>query len=155
MKFFENVSNLEDLKKEYKKLAKVYHPDLGGNEEIMKKLNNDYDSLFNLLKGSNNANSENRKVYETPEQTREFLNKIMMLDVDVEICGSWLYITGNTKEVKEQLKELKCNWSKNKKCWYWFPNIENSKKRRGHYNMNEIRNKYGSEKINGSMRLGA
>lgn len=155
MNFFQNVSNLEDLKKEYKKLAKVYHPDLGGNEEIMKKLNNDYDSLFNLLKGSNNANSENKKVYETPEQTREFLNKIMMLDVDVEICGSWLYITGNTKEVKEQLKELKCSWSKNKKCWYWFPNIENSKKRRGHYNMNEIRNKYGSEKINGSMRLGA
>jgi len=33
------LSTLNDVKLQYKKLAKKYHSDIGGNEDIMKELN--------------------------------------------------------------------------------------------------------------------
>ena len=35
-------NTVEEVKREYKELAKRYHPDLGGNDELMKELNNEY-----------------------------------------------------------------------------------------------------------------
>lgn len=36
------VGSEEELKKEYKKLARVYHPDKGGNTALMQELNREY-----------------------------------------------------------------------------------------------------------------
>lgn len=36
MKYFTNCKTLEELRKEYKKLVKKNHPDMGGSEEEMK-----------------------------------------------------------------------------------------------------------------------
>lgn len=46
MKYFKNVTDLESLKKEYKKLARINHPDMGGDEEVMKAINAEFDILF-------------------------------------------------------------------------------------------------------------
>ena len=35
MKYFNNISNLNELRSEYKKLIKKYHPDNGGNVMIV------------------------------------------------------------------------------------------------------------------------
>ena len=35
MKYFKNIVSLEDLKTQYKKLAKKNHPDVGGDLEAM------------------------------------------------------------------------------------------------------------------------
>lgn len=43
MKYFENIKNLEELRKEYKKLVKKNHPDIGGSEEEMKIINVEYE----------------------------------------------------------------------------------------------------------------
>ena len=40
----ENASN-EEIRKAYRKLAKEYHPDAGGNEETIKKISIAYDTL--------------------------------------------------------------------------------------------------------------
>lgn len=37
--------SFEDLKKEYRNLAKIHHPDKGGNTEIFQRLSNLYDEL--------------------------------------------------------------------------------------------------------------
>ena len=65
MKYFKNVNSLEDLKKQFKKLAFKHHPDRGGNAEIMKAVNNEYDMLFPIWK-----NRDNIKTEETAESTR-------------------------------------------------------------------------------------
>lgn len=57
MKFFKNIQSLEELKKEYKKLARVHHPDMGGKTEDMQKLNNEFDALFTVFKVSNRVNN--------------------------------------------------------------------------------------------------
>ncbi len=66
MKYFKNVKDLKDLKKQFKKLAMEYHPDRpNGNAEIMKAVNNEYDELFPIWK-----NKESIKTDETSESTR-------------------------------------------------------------------------------------
>ncbi len=42
MKFFEGVLTENELKSTYRKLVKRYHPDRGGNTEIMKIINYQY-----------------------------------------------------------------------------------------------------------------
>ena len=74
---------------------------------------------------------------------------IIIPGLDIELCGSWLWIGGNTREHKEELKALSCRWSKNKKLWYWHHAEEGRKWRRGTYSMNEIRTKYGSQTFKG------
>ena len=66
MKYFKNVKDLKDLKKQFKKLAMEHHPDRpNGNEIIMKAVNNEYDELFPIWK-----NRENTFTDETAESTR-------------------------------------------------------------------------------------
>lgn len=50
MKWFTGVLTLEELHKRYIKLARQYHPDIGGNEEIMKEINAERDELQKSLK---------------------------------------------------------------------------------------------------------
>ncbi len=42
MKLFENATNMDVLKHQYHLLAKRYHPDRGGSEDLMKKINAAY-----------------------------------------------------------------------------------------------------------------
>ena len=51
MKYFSPVpKSLETLKKQYKKLSLEYHPDVGGSDEAMKAINQEYTELFGKLK---------------------------------------------------------------------------------------------------------
>lgn len=45
-KYFKNVKSLEDLKNQFKALARKNHPDAGGNADTMKEINCEYDALF-------------------------------------------------------------------------------------------------------------
>ena len=38
MKYFNDIKDIKDLKKRYKKLARELHPDLGGSEEEFKAM---------------------------------------------------------------------------------------------------------------------
>lgn len=53
------------------------------------------------------------------EKIKKALEK--MTGVIFEQSGSWLWISGNTLEHKEELKGLKCRWSAKRKKWYWKP----------------------------------
>ncbi len=43
--FFENIQSYEDLKNQFKELAKKNHPDAGGDPEVMKAINAEFDRL--------------------------------------------------------------------------------------------------------------
>lgn len=147
MKYFQNINTLDDLKSAYRRLAMKHHPDRGGDLETMKAINAEHDALFETLKKRHNETADDdRKTTETAEEFREVIAALMKLDgLDVELCGSWLWIGGNTKEHKEALKAIGCRWSNNKKLWYWRHNEEGRKWHRGNRTMGEIRTKYGSQ----------
>ena len=149
MKYFTNCHTLEELKKEYRRLALENHPDRGGDEATMKAINLEYEAMAERLK---NVHEENETTTEHKAETpKEFIAiidaLIRMNGIDIEICGSWLWVSGNTYEHRAEIAALGFKYSKNKKSWYWFNDIENTGKRRGKYSMAQIRNKYGSEHV--------
>lgn len=54
-KYFKNVKSFEDLKKSYKDLIKKNHPDNGGDLEVMKEINVEFDALFPIWKNRKEA----------------------------------------------------------------------------------------------------
>ena len=149
--YFKNCGTLEELKKQYRRLAMKYHPDCGGSTEIMQAINAEQDALYEKLKKQKKENAD--KYHETTETAAEFRDIIEALlkfgEIVVELCGSWVWVSGNTKPHREQLKALGLRWSQNKKQWYWHHEEPGRKWRRGNTSMEEIRRKYGSQIFNG------
>lgn len=151
--YITGVTTLEELKKEYKRLAMLHHPDMGGNTETMKAINNEYDALFEELKNTHkNKAGEYYTKESTAETAREWRDLIESLihlhmeNVTIEIIGSFVWLSGNTKPYKEAIKGLGFRWSKNKSSWYKSP--EGYRKYSGKdYSMDDIRGMYGSQTI--------
>lgn len=70
MLYFKNVNSFEELKEQFKKLARKYHPDCGGDAEIMKAINQEYDQLFPVWKKRHNMTAST-PVNETADSTRK------------------------------------------------------------------------------------
>lgn len=70
MKYFKNVKSLEDLKSQFKTLARKNHPDGGGNIETMKEINCEYDALFPIWKDRHNIAEPQNQTTETADSTR-------------------------------------------------------------------------------------
>ncbi len=168
-KYFENISNLQELRKQYRDLLKKHHPDNGGNEETMKSINAEYDKLFKMLKDRHESksadstansgstdnsgtkqsdHSSNMYDWENDKALREVLEKIINFDgIEILICGQWIWVSGNTYSYKKELKETGFKWASQKKQWYWH---SEAFRKRSHktLSMDAIRNYYGSTKVN-------
>ena len=158
-RFFNDCKCIEELKAEYKRLALKFHPDMPtGNLEIMQLVNAEYDRLFAILKdvhskkdGTTYQATGDWKTSESASAFRDIIDKLIkMHGVEIELCGSWLWLTGETMKYKEELKALGCLWSANKRAWYYNGDSRKSKKRAHCKNMDEVRAKWGSEKIAGT-----
>ena len=143
--FFKNVNSLDELKKEYRRLVMIHHPDHGGDTATMQAINAEHDALFEMLKAKHNAeHDEDHQTTETPEEFREIIEALLRMDgVEVELCGSWLWIGGNTRAHKDELKAAGCRWSSSKKLWYWRHAEDAQRWHRGRSTIGEIRTKYG------------
>lgn len=69
MTYFKNVKNFEDLKNQFRELARKNHPDAGGDAETMKAINQEYDTLFPIWKHRHNATAA-EPTTETADSTR-------------------------------------------------------------------------------------
>lgn len=70
-KYFKNVKSFEDLKEQFRTLARKNHPDAGGDVKTMQAINAEYDALFPIWKDRYNAISEpQEQTAETAEGTR-------------------------------------------------------------------------------------
>ena len=157
-KYFENISTLEELRKQYKELLKIHHPDNGGNVSEMQEINSEYDRMFKLLKDqheNNNADQANTNTdynnmkydFAEDEKLREMLNKIIHFNsIDIELVGAWIWLSGNTYSCKKELKELGFKWAKQKKMWYWHSEAFRKKSRKT-LSMDDIRSYYGSTEV--------
>ncbi|KIR01623.1 hypothetical protein P261_00437 [Lachnospiraceae bacterium TWA4] len=151
MKYFSTVKDLNELRKQYRHLVKMYHPDNGGNLEVIKEVNVEYEQLFKQLKNhesvTGNAEYTNKKYdAELDRAIRDIINQIINLAIEIEICGSWIWIGGNTYSSKNQLKELGFKWASKKRMWYWHSPEEKAKKSKG-LSMDAIREIYGSRTV--------
>jgi len=108
---------LEELKSAYRKLAMTHHPDRGGNTETMKAVNAEYDLLFEVLKNVHRTKdgekcTARQPTSETAENFKDLIAELMrMNEITIEVIGCFVWVTGNTKPYKEQLKSLRFAYS--------------------------------------------
>jgi len=149
-KFFEPVpETLEELKAMYRKFAMRHHPDRGGDQDVMKEVNAEYDMLFLQLKDTHKT--KDGKTYtarqestETAEQFKDLISELMKLEnITIEIIGCFVWVTGDTKPHKDKLKALKFKWHSKKTAWYLKPD-DYKKRSRKDYDLDEIRTMYGT-----------
>lgn len=143
--YFAGIRTVEELRKWYKELLKKHHPDNGGDEEIMKEINRQYDALFAQMSSENKSDGQSY----TQEENEEFkmiLNAISGFNMTVEIIGSWIWAF-DSYPYKDKLKALNFKWCSRKKAWTWH----SEPYRRYHskeMSLDSIRRKYGSDVIN-------
>lgn len=146
MTYFNNIRTLEELRKEYKRLVKANHPDNGGSVETIKIINVEYEICFKILENADTVSSNNKYNMAEDEMIREIINAIINLNIEIEICGSWIWVSGDTYSCKQELKNSGFHWASKKKMWYWH-NPEEQTRSNGKTSMNDIRMKYGSQVV--------
>lgn len=153
MRYFDNCTTAEELKKAYRRAAVKLHPDNNPGRDTtaeFQEMQAEFTAAWDLLSGKHMNSRGERYEKKTDETAREFMDiieKLMkMRGVTVEICGSWIWCTGNTKEYKEELKTLNFKWASKKKAWafHYGPAYYS---RKGEKSMDEIRIKYGSTTV--------
>ncbi len=153
--FTPKPETLEELKAMYRALALKHHPDCGGDTEVMKIVNAEFETLFPGLKNihkNKDGETYQRETTETPEHFRDIINSLLSLkmdSVDIELIGSFLWVSGNTRPYKDQIKALGFKWSQNKTAWYIAPE-DYRKRSRKQFDMDEIRIMYGCSKVSGT-----
>lgn len=128
------------VKSAYHQAVKKYHPDVNpAGEEMTKVIIEAWETLNGF---SGNLEHEQTEYGDNLMSALNAVHNIMGLNV--EICGSWVWVTGTTRDHKERLKETGYKFSRNKVAWYFRPDNKRSFSR-GKYTLNQIRTKYGSQ----------
>jgi hypothetical protein len=141
----------ESIKYAYRKACAAYHPDKNpAGLEMMKLINAAYAALEDVcngcafdrsVKNENIAGSENYG-----DEINTALGMIINLGLTIEVCGSWVWVSGNTKPHREILKTAGFKWAPKKEMWHFRP-ADYKSFNRGTWDMSKIRETHGSEII--------
>ena len=135
---FKGIDGINEAKKIYKELAKKLHPDVGGTDELFKISNSVYNHI--LEHGLNFSEDA-----EFDLELEKVISKILHYEnIIIEVVGSWIWLSGDTKHIKETLKELNFKWASKKKMWYYGEMKGRNPKQKS---MDDIKAKYGCQRV--------
>lgn len=151
----DHTTTIEEAKKQYYRLCMRWHPDRpNGDLEVMKAVNAEFDYLkkhnYNIHE-SVSGNVYTDWTQDTPDDVTdmfaEIIEQLIRMDgIEIEVCGSWLWVGGSTREHKDGLKGMGMKWAPKKRRWYKAPR-DWKRKHHGELTMDEIRNRFGSQKV--------
>jgi len=143
---FKNCETLEEVKRCYRQLAKTYHPDKGGSVEKMQQINAAYEIAFKkagLRECAENINT----MWGIEQVVIDKIDAISHLHgIMIELVGRWVWVSGDTRPVKDDLKAEGFFWARKKKCWFWRLPADRSRNRKD-MRLEAIREKYGSKVV--------
>lgn len=129
MNWFSGCSCVAEVKSLYRKLAKQYHPDIAGyaSTPVMQEINAAYHKALEMKHGETTVDDEGKEhvyrySYPIEQAIIEQIFKLLglrMVNVEVELIGFWIWVHGDTRPYKEQLKALDCQWHSKRGMWYW------------------------------------
>jgi hypothetical protein len=153
MNYFAGLREQDAIKKRYKELSKANHPDLGGDVEAMKAINAQYEQVMRgAYQAAGKTSEEAADLWEQDKVLQEKLFVALGLPgVEVELCGSWVWVTGETRAAKEVLKAAGFMWAHKKKAWY-FRKEEDRVRNFRSMDLDEIRQRHGSQPVRAAMR---
>ena len=148
MKYFLHASSVETVKTLYRSLAMQHHPDRGGDTATMAEINRQYEAALRRLDGSE---TDGRTYHYDEAKENDLIDKLRVLlslpGIDIDLVGRWLWISGDTRQVKDQLKAAGCRWSADRQLWYWRP-AEDARRFRGNAaSFADICRTYGASRI--------
>ena len=157
MKWFnqEDLKDVNTLRAAYKRLLIKYHPDNNKNDTtgMMQEINAEYDKLFEQIKYAyenseayTNQTDRQKQAYdwEKDKQLRAIIAALSKFaGPEIELCGTWVYVRGETYPYRKELKVLGMNYNRQKTCWiiHFADYYKHHKKS---LSMSHIRDKYGS-----------
>lgn len=147
-KYFEGLTEEKAIKTRYKELAKQYHPDRGGDAEIMKAINTQFEAVMRgAYQRAGKSMSEMDDLWADDKIMCKKLHEILILEgIEIEICGKWIWITGKTKIHRDKLKSAGFFWACKKEAWYWREQQARSFNRKP-MSFEEIRTRHGSTTV--------
>jgi hypothetical protein len=127
-RFFDDCFTVEAVKSKYRELAKKHHPDLGGCTVTMVAVNDQYHKALEKCSGQTSEFNGKTFTYrydaKTEQKIMDVIHQVLAIKTDalrVTLIGSWVWVTGDTKPVKDSLKEIGLRWHTKRECWYYTP----------------------------------
>ena len=153
MNYFTNLHEVTEIKRAYLKMVHEHHPDKGGSSEVMAEITNQYQEALAAANGQKYTGTDDkeRTYYYNAAKEQEIIDKLaeimgLGIDVDVMLVGKWIWITGDTKQYRKELKSVKCRWHGKRSAWYWHGKQYKSKYN-ARVSLNDIANHYGYETV--------
>ena len=150
--FFNNCTNPGQVKSEYRRLAKLHHPDIGGDTRTMQDINTEYHATLSQMDGYTSIGSDdkehtykyNRDIEQAVMDKVIELLKLHQCHWQIEVVGLWVWVSGTTKDDKNLLNKngAKMRWHSKRNKWYWKP--YKNKTRYSNKSFDQLRSYYGS-----------
>ncbi len=145
-KYFDNVKTLAELKRLYKELARKNHPDLGGSVEAMQQINAEYDKMIEYFAKHGDKKEQEKAKAEVPEKFRKIIAELIKMQfIQIEIVGSWIWLSGNVGQYLRKIKGMGFEYSSKQKKYYLSDGT--GKGRASRYSFQDLREIYGSDVI--------
>jgi len=159
--YFRNCNSPDEIKVRYRELAMEHHPDrlgLMATEEaraektrLMQEINRQYSiAMARGIRGERpQATAEEvSDLEDVAEALRKAVEAIIHLpNISIEIRGSWVWVFGDTKAVKETLKAAGYKWLPKKEAQPWAYMAVKSHGR-GNWSHDDIIERYGRQTVN-------
>lgn len=131
----------EIAKLAYRRASMKFHPDRNpAGLVMMQAVNAAYDTLREYVGEVGAANGFDEKL-------NDAINAIVTcVGVVIEVCGNWVWLSGDTKAHKEIIKAAGFKWACKKTMWYFRPEEWKSTSRRN-TDMDDIRTTHGSVSV--------
>jgi hypothetical protein len=156
--YFSNIKSVNDIKSHYRALAMQFHPDRNPAPDatrIMQEINAAYVAALEASDGFTEIGSDDKEhtYHYNPEHEQAIMDKINELiglklaGIEIWLIGKWIWVMGNTRPVKEELKKAGLIWHGKRLAWYWKPYYGKT-----HYNagvdLEGLAEYYGAEMFN-------
>lgn len=139
-------ATFDDIKSAYRRACSMFHPDRNpAGLEMMKLVNAAYTSLHDYVALPDDGRDYTQES-NYGDEINAALNAIINLGLNIEVCGSWLWVSGDTKPHREILKASGFKWASKKLMWNFRPSEWKSFSR-GKWSMDQIRATHGSTTI--------
>ena len=160
MNYFQGCINVAQVKTLFRELALRWHPDRGGDLRTMQTINAQYhEALKSLHKSESFDGSGEKRTYYYNEATENEIMTVVsallslrMPNVDIQIIGLYVWVTGDTRANKDSIKTVKgMRYHSERQCWFFKPAaLNNYKPRFSGKSLDDLADTYGRKSFHNS-----